>query len=53
MATEGRHEQAKDFTELVPTGPQDLAALGGPIPIAPQGITEEDPRKYRAGPPTW
>lgn len=48
MATEERIEQAEDVTELVPTGPRDLAAVGGSKPVAPQGITEEESQEIQS-----
>ena len=48
MATEERIEQAEDVTGLVPTGPQVLAAMEGSMPVAPQGITEEESQEIQS-----
>ena len=48
MATQERDKQAAHVTELVPTDPQDLAAVGGAKPGAPQGITEEESQEIQS-----
>ena len=48
MAREERPVKQEDIAELVPTGPQDLAAVGSPKPVAPQGITEEESQEIQS-----
>ena len=48
MATQERDKQAGNVTELVPTDPQDLAAVEGAKPVAPQGITEAESQEIQS-----
>ena len=47
MATEERPEQQEDITELVPTGPQNLAEGESPESTAPQALSDEESQQIQ------